>query len=403
MFNESHDATLGIIGGIGFIILLFTIFLSSMPLFVENLYGLASINLAAVLLGTFGGFGAIVSLILSPAIRCYTRISIYIAFVSIAAILLVVQKTIERTNSNKHSCISMLIASITLLCIGLYDQTMPNVIKYSANKVEFENDHHFIYQVERSVSAGTMIYQLPYIGYPEVAPVYQEGSYGLARGYLHSHNLKWSYGGMRGREGDLWLRTLSQFPIEEQITIIRQSGFGGIYVERRAFKDYAVALERSVRKLLDQDPLVSENGHLAFYRVEPTGHGPASIAFPIAELGQGFYDWEEDPREGRWSWSKGNAELVVCNYAKTATQAQLSFTLQTLLPRQVEIQKEPNSQPLVYQLEAHQQVPVQFDMNLNPGKNIITFKTDKPGQPPGTDDTRKITFGVLNVRASALY
>src|SRR5262249_41011799 len=44
------------------------------------------INIFAVLLGTVGGFGSLFNHLFTPQFRCYNRISIFIAFLSIIAI-----------------------------------------------------------------------------------------------------------------------------------------------------------------------------------------------------------------------------------------------------------------------------------------------------------------------------
>lgn len=46
------------------------------------------VNLFAFLLGTVGGFGAVFSFVIRPQLRGLNRISVYIAFFSIAAVRL---------------------------------------------------------------------------------------------------------------------------------------------------------------------------------------------------------------------------------------------------------------------------------------------------------------------------
>ena len=54
-----------------------------------------------------------------------------------------------------------------------------------------------------------MIYQLPYHGYPEGGFQNDMWDYHLLVGYLHSDKLKWSYGSVKGREGDSWIKKQS--------------------------------------------------------------------------------------------------------------------------------------------------------------------------------------------------
>ena len=49
---------------------------------------------------------------------------------------------------------------------------------------------------------GAMVFQLPYRRFPETQPLARMADYDLMRGYLHSDDLRWSYGFMKGRPGD---------------------------------------------------------------------------------------------------------------------------------------------------------------------------------------------------------
>jgi hypothetical protein len=92
-FHFARGEHLGVIGSLGFLALL-GCFLLGTPGGTRRgesadvahrvlLRDVSILNLSAVLLGTIGGFGSLVALVISSKIRAYNRISIYIAFFSL--------------------------------------------------------------------------------------------------------------------------------------------------------------------------------------------------------------------------------------------------------------------------------------------------------------------------------
>ncbi|MBV8801946.1 MAG: hypothetical protein JO131_03080, partial [Gammaproteobacteria bacterium] len=90
---ENTSSTLGIIGSIGFLILLVVLIFR---LEVNKKIILVSqINLSTILLATIGGFASLLAYAITPLLRCYARISIFIAFLSLYAFFYFFQKTID--------------------------------------------------------------------------------------------------------------------------------------------------------------------------------------------------------------------------------------------------------------------------------------------------------------------
>lgn len=394
VINENTMTTLGLIGSIGFIFLLISIFIKDQILYrIQIIPQLAKLNLACFLLGTIGGLGSLFALFISPLIRGYNRISVFIAFLSITAILLILQKAVEYRRF-KNPNLVYLITSILILPIGLFDQTSPIFVpNYAAISQEYQNDAQFVQEIESSVPPNTMIYQLPYVEYPEHPPAYKEGSYGLMRGYLHSKNLKWSYGAMKNRGGSRWLNAISTLPIKEQIQKIADSGFGGIYIDRRGFKDHAIQLENQLKSLVLTDPIISENSNLAFYRIKPTGNIPV-IVLPIPILANGFYGWEGGL--GKFAWTSGNAELLLINPYQIFINGKLLFKLNTLLRRNIIINFNTDS-IVKADLKPGQPQTVEIDINLEPGETRLQLQTDTSAQQPGNGDTRELAFSITDV------
>src|SRR5690606_25825939 len=147
----------------------------------------------------------------SPAIRAWNRISIFIGFGAVALLLIFVQNALSKASAGGKRKFLQPFVCVFLICLAVLDQMAPRVHNSREYyKTAFLNDKEFIAEIENQLAAGSAIYQLPYIGFPEVAPIQQLGSYDPLVGFLHSRTLRWSSGGMKGRPGDLFFRALAK-------------------------------------------------------------------------------------------------------------------------------------------------------------------------------------------------
>ena len=115
-----------------------------------------------------------------------------------------------------------------------------------------------------------MIFQLPYVPFPENGPTHRMLDYDHFRPYFHSRTLHWSYGAMRGRETDRWQRLVAALPPVEMVDRLRRAGFSGVYLDRFGYEDDdARQLEAVLRVYLGTAPIVSADGRLCFFRISP--------------------------------------------------------------------------------------------------------------------------------------
>src|SRR5918998_1282011 len=96
---------------------------------------LATATVIAFLIGTVSGISLVFAYLVSPQIRSWNRISIFIAFFAIAAIALLLDALQERIRVRRGGPVLVGIVLSSVLLIGLYDQsnkkaTLPG--RYSA-------------------------------------------------------------------------------------------------------------------------------------------------------------------------------------------------------------------------------------------------------------------------------
>lgn len=279
LVNENYMSYLGVMGCIGFLILLVVLFLKNMgddKPFKVQLEILSLLNIAGILLATIGGFGSLFGLLVTAMIRCYNRISIFIAFIAIAAVCILLSVlcdriwSIEKYGAAVRNCIYGGFAAVVSLVMlwGIWFQYPGLMYDYLGFKEYFISDKEFVESIEAGLPEGAMIYQLPYHEYPEGGSVNDMNDYDLWVGYIHSKNLRWSYGGVVGREADNWLRTIDNSDIPDMIKKIKEKGFQGIYIDRRAYEDDELyKLESGLEKELGVEPVISGNKKLSFFKI----------------------------------------------------------------------------------------------------------------------------------------
>jgi phosphoglycerol transferase len=271
LVNENDAATLGLVGSAGLLLLLGWTCLRLMGgnfrwLEREDQHILdvaALLTLAATLLATTGGLGSIFAVLVSPLIRSYNRISVYIAFFALLAIALSVDRGLGRRTTKLFSRLGYFVGVALLTAMGLADQTTPGFIpNYRAIGLAFRSDARFVRSIEQLLPPGAMVFQMPYRAFPEAS------SYDLARGYLHSRILRWSYGAIANERSDFWQRDVQYQQLPIMLERLKDAGFAGIYLDRSLYPDNGATLERDLRKSLGEEPIVSAESALSFFSLQ---------------------------------------------------------------------------------------------------------------------------------------
>jgi phosphoglycerol transferase len=153
-----------------------------------------------------------------------------------------------------------------LLIAGYVDQTPVAASTSYASTIErFEGDAAWIASVEASVPSGSLIVQLPYEPFPEsVGPTGVIGSEVLIP-YLHSKDLRWTGGGIKGRPRADWTSIFDSLDPSQVARFAAAAGADGIHIDRRALtQQQADGLESGLDDAIGER-LVSEDGRWVFY------------------------------------------------------------------------------------------------------------------------------------------
>jgi phosphoglycerol transferase len=384
LYNESNAAVLGVVGAIGFLLLILIALLQKY--FSQVLVRLSQLNLVAVLLSTVGGFGVVFAYVITPQIRAYNRISVFIAATSFMAIALILNHYITKS---KNKSFLALVFSLCIVIYGTWDMT-GTILNFKADKqldLEYLSDKNFIQRIESKFDTSEqkiLIAQYPYLNFPENPGIHKMGNYEQFQGYIHSDKLYWSFGAIRGREADSWWKNLTKKPIEEQIQILKEAGFSGLMINRNGYKDNAKNLESKVTNLLEKQPITSENKVLSFFELTPTGN---KVLLP--PLFNSFYQWEGSP--GKFRWAGESANIVLYNNTDKIKTKDISFSLGTLRDRGMTIKL--NGQILEkFEMKSGVNSGRAYKLQLKPGRNRLEFETKESATVPSGVDNRKLLF-----------
>lgn len=266
LVNETWTDSLGFLGVVGFFITLASLFRKRCS---EFLYSLGILNLWALLLGTIGGFGAVFAFTISPQIRSYNRICVFIGFFSIAAVIWALDSWLRR-HSSTSGLVSLVLVPTLLVTIGILDQVPRHFLPSGkVTEREFNEQAGFIAQIQNSVPPHSMIFQLPYMSFPEHGPLNRMIDYDQLMPYLHSDSLRWSYGAMRERDTARWIAAVSAEPTDQMVSSVAAAGFAGIYVDRFGYADNGTSTETQLRAALKTEPIQDVTGRYLFFRMNP--------------------------------------------------------------------------------------------------------------------------------------
>ena len=264
--NENDTSSLGFIGAIGFLWLLVRLFYKTpASLLLDHVSWL---NIFGLLYGTIGGFAALFSLLISPQIRAPNRISPFIAFFSLLAAMFLVDRGYKWLERHKKHLVGAVFVFV-LIVIGVLDQTTTTfffIPEYKKIEAEYRSDAEFVGRIESSLPNGAMVFELPYMTFPENGPLQRiTQDFELVKPYLHSTKLGWSYGAINGDYNDTWQRAVVVKPVPQFIDEIVANGFSGVYINRNGYADAAASLEAQLKTVLGASPITNRDGTLLFF------------------------------------------------------------------------------------------------------------------------------------------
>jgi phosphoglycerol transferase len=268
--EATRSTALGVVASVGLLWLLVVSFLQlatpgrRVASELEGRVGIAA--LLSLFLAWTGGLAIFIAVI-EPQIRAWNRLSVFIGFFALLAIGLLLERALRALRSRPRGTLLGAAALVAVVAVGFLDQTSSGFRPpYDLVASDYRSDETFVRTIEARLPDGAMVFQLPYVPFPEAPPVNSMYDYDELRGYLHSHELRWSYGVVRGRPDDR-NGPLAAEPVPQMVRDVSAAGFAGIYVDRFGYTDRGAALEQQLTAAVGSPPLVSGNGRLSFFQL----------------------------------------------------------------------------------------------------------------------------------------
>lgn len=280
--NENRFASLGAAAAAGFLFLAFRAVFKlasdgrSRNAVTAKRLDFFSLTVVALLLYCMaGGFGTIVSYFVTPEIRCLNRASIVISCICLCAFVIAADRLLsirKELPDLKKAGVWLAAAGIPLFSLyadtyrepaGTYTKPQEADAVYTA----------FFAQLEAKMDAGDMIYEMPYMPFPESGSLNRLEPYQLCVPYLYTETLRWSHAAMQGRAEPL--KDLTDLPAGDALVQqLRERGFAGVYIDTGGYRSVfplddtdASQIDEVVyfRDTLGIEPLISEDGTLYFF------------------------------------------------------------------------------------------------------------------------------------------
>jgi phosphoglycerol transferase len=277
---------------------------------------------------------------------------------------------------------------------------------YQDSRQRVASDAEFARRIEAVLPAGSMVYEMPYVPFPESAPVQNLTDYELARPAFHTRTLRWSYGAMKGRDVSRWQADLATRPLPDVMRRLAFVGFRGVYLDRAGFADAGAATEAELSRVLGVQPLVSLSGRQSFF--DMTAYADAlrvqctdaqwqakreSALHPVEvrwKRGETFCVQEQAADPADCKWFSSQEQLLIHNTGRHPRRVvlKMEYAGWQAAPAPLVLAGDLTRQELTLTQEPR---PVELNLLVPPGDHVLTFSCDGPRMPaPG--DPREIVY-----------
>ena len=326
--GETENATsrLGTVGSIGLLYLFGVALMACFGATVSPVAGAsAGLATAAVLLATTGGFGALFNVFVSPDIRAYNRIIVFISFFALAGL----GDWLTRVSREKIPRVWVALVCVALAFFAAYDQAVvTGYLDYSGRGKSFNGDREYVARVEAMIPQGGSVFELPFRDFPLDTPHLRMNVYEEAVPYIHSRGSRWSWGAMSEREGQ-WNMETAAMPVPRMLARLKQQGIAAVWLDRGGYREEE-SPEAALTAALGA-PLNSPDGQIGLFLMRTYAAPPDTTAEPdplFVFYSTGFYP-PESAGGDHWRWCGKVGRIDFSNPSGRPRTVQFSMMLET--------------------------------------------------------------------------
>lgn len=310
-----------------------------------------------------------------------------------------------------HSKLLSLSLALMIATLAIWEQTPPlgDSAPREQNFARWHDYAALTEKLERTLTTGAMVFQLPATAFPEAGRTGNMPDYDHLLPYLTSDALRYSYGHLRNSPALRWARHVARLSGVEMIAALEKAGFAAVWIDTRAYADAGAALYAALQNA-GRFELATER-QPPFVRVfllkpapspqlpdfsdprlqEPwdeTSGEPALLAL------RGWYVPESDA-QNRWRWAARDATLGLWSETAAPT-ATLRFRLGG--PAQSVVALRLDGRELGRWPPGPETRTVQ--MPLRAGLTTLIWNLEGRTFRPGDHDPRELGFMVENLSVS---
>ena len=387
-------AQLGLAAAIGFVCAVTTILVRGLRGADRRSWSfearLGIIVVAALLLATKGGISRALELVGLQDVRAWNRIAIVIAFASVVVFARLLDRLrvfIRRRRWPRPQLLWTSLLTIVLV-VGILDQAAPaQMPNPRAREGLWLSDAAFVSSLERRLPAHAMVFQLPIVGFPEDGSTGRMSAHdSIKEGYLHSKTLRWSAGGVRGRDGE-WQFPASLLSMRDLVRGISAMGFTGLTLDRFGYVDDGLYDPvHNLEKLLGP-PIVTSRGRLVAWDLRPAAASllRGTSAAQQRALAQQMFDAplvylssDVSPSRNRGESTSicGEGTVTLVNPGSHPNRQELTITLRHRHSEARGGSVTINSDTVPISADGHGQT---FAVDVPPGISTVHISADTPG------------------------
>jgi hypothetical protein len=422
--SEGADPALGSVATLGFLgglLVLLTTGLGAGSTLSARRMRMAiagAIALAGFLIGTTGGISALIAYEISPQVRAWGRMSLVIAFAALLVVALALSFLGDRLRARGRPAWVLGLVAAAVGVVGVLDQTAPSdVPDYPTIQSRWKADASFVKTMEDRLPPGTKVLQLPYMSYPENGPLNAISDYDLFKGYLHSTDLRWTYGAVRGRPSD-WLGQQQGLAPDRLAAAAAATGFGAVYLDRAGYTDRGEAVATALQALAGPGTSgQSADGRLQFFDLAPAAARLRAKITPaervrianalLHPVSARFEDGFNLPLAGEsgYRWATSDATIAFENPLDggRAVQFVTDFVGGAAQPSQVTV-TAPGGRRTTFAPSNAGGLPVTLSLRLPHGRSTLRIHTEGSPAPAPPDVIRdqRLRVGDPTIRYAPL-
>lgn len=247
--GESQSGYIGIISLIGFILMMFIGVAYIVAKKFSEISPLFWICLGYISFGIVGGINYMLGVLGFQLLRSSNRISIVISCLSLYFLCELFRNIPKR--------ITLYFTLFLILLFGIYDQT-PDWDDASARRNYLKDKKDFSF-LEKSLPNHGQIFELPVKYFPESPIFYTMGDYEHLRPFIHTTELKFSYGFIQGRGDSNWQFAIDKMSPNVMISELKKRGFCALLINKKGYQDKGIKLTAAFVQNLGSPLLSTED------------------------------------------------------------------------------------------------------------------------------------------------